>query len=223
EKVISLTKSIRDEAITSLYSGTLSSCLTIADLGCSSGPNALMVVSETIKIVEKFCRELNRKSPEYNVFLNDLPGNDFNNIFKSLESFKEKLHDELKSEVIGLSYFHGVPGSFYGRIFANQSIDFVHSSCSLHWLSKVPNGVDNNKGNISMASTSPSNVLEAYYKQFQRDFSIFLNCRAEELVEGGRMVLTCLGRKSDDPSSKEGCYILELLAMVLNEMVLQVH
>ncbi|CAJ2635633.1 unnamed protein product [Trifolium pratense] len=72
-----------------------------------------------------------------------------------------------------------------------------------------------------MASTSPSNVLEAYYKQFQRDFSIFLNCRAEELVEGGRMVLTCLGRKSDDPSSKEGCYILELLAMVLNEMVLQ--
>lgn len=36
------------------------------------------------------------------------------------------------------------------------------------------------------------------------------------------MVLTLLGRKSDDPSSKECCYILELLAMVLNDMVLQV-
>ncbi|XP_004509302.1 S-adenosyl-L-methionine:benzoic acid/salicylic acid carboxyl methyltransferase 3-like [Cicer arietinum] len=219
-KVISLTKSIRDEAIISLYRNTLSRSLRIADLGCSSGPNALLAVSEIIIAVEMFCRKFNHKSPEYNVFLNDLPGNDFNNLFKSLESFKAKLCDEFETEM-GLSYFYGVPGSFYGKIFSNQSMHFVHSSCSLHWLSKVPNGVDNNKSNIYIASTSPSNVYRAYYKQFQRDFSIFLNCRAEELVEGGRMVLTLLGRKSDDPSSKECCYILELLAMVLNDMVLQ--
>ena len=53
-----------------------------------------------------------------------------------------------------------------------------------------------------MASTSPWNVLKAYYEQFQRDFSLFLKCRAEEVVEGGRMVLTFLGRRSDDPSTK---------------------
>ncbi|XP_028105732.1 salicylate carboxymethyltransferase-like [Camellia sinensis] len=33
------------------------------------------------------------------------------------------------------------------------------------------------------------------------------------------MVLTILGRESDDPSSKECCYIWELLAMALNQMV----
>jgi len=36
------------------------------------------------------------------------------------------------------------------------------------------------------------------------------------------MTLTLLGRKCDNPSSKECCYIWELMAMVLNDMVLQV-
>lgn len=73
-----------------------------------------------------------------------------------------------------------------------------------------------------MASTSPPCVFKAYYEQFQRDFSIFLKCRAEELVAGGRMVLTFLGRRSEDPSSKECCYIYELMAMALNDMVSEV-
>ncbi|KAK7859832.1 salicylate carboxymethyltransferase [Quercus suber] len=64
-----------------------------------------------------------------------------------------------------------------------------------------------NKGNIYLASTSPPSVLRAYYEQFQRDFSMCLNCRAEELMAGGGMVLTFLGRRSEDPSSKECCYI----------------
>ncbi|KHN22766.1 Salicylate O-methyltransferase [Glycine soja] len=220
EKVICLTKPIREEAITSLYCNTVPRSLAVADLGCSSGPNTLLVVSEFIKIVEKLCRELNHKSPEYKVFLNDLPGNDFNNIFKSLDSFKEKLCDEMESG-IGPCYFSGVPGSFYGRVFPNQSLHFVHSSYSLQWLSKVPEGVDNNRGNVYIGSTSPTNVARAYYEQFQRDFSLFLKCRAEELVKGGRMVLTFLGRRSDDPSSKDGGYIWELMATALNDMVLQ--
>ncbi|KAG4941314.1 hypothetical protein JHK87_045185 [Glycine soja] len=220
EKVICLTKPIREEAITSLYCNTVPRSLAVADLGCSSGPNTLLVVSEFIKIVEKLCRELNHKSPEYKVFLNDLPGNDFSNIFKSLDSFKEKLCDEMESG-IGPCYFSGVPGSFYGRVFPNQSLHFVHSSYSLQWLSKVPEGVDNNRGNVYIGSTSPTNVARAYYEQFQRDFSLFLKCRAEELVKGGRMVLTFLGRRSDDPSSKDGGYIWELMATALNDMVLQ--
>ncbi|XP_027348499.1 salicylate carboxymethyltransferase-like [Abrus precatorius] len=220
QKVLHLTKSIREEAITSLYHNTLPRSLGIADLGCSSGPNTLFVVSEIIKTVEKLCRQLNQKSPEYKVFLNDLPGNDFNSIFKSLGSYKDKLRREIKTAV-GPCYFFGVPGSFYGRVFPDRSLHFVHSSYSLQWLSKVPKGVNNNKGNIYISSTSPSNVPNAYYEQFQRDFSDFLKCRAEELVEGGCMVLTMLGRSSIDPCSKEACSIWELMATALNDMVLQ--
>ncbi|KAL6993533.1 S-adenosyl-L-methionine:benzoic acid/salicylic acid carboxyl methyltransferase 3 [Sarracenia purpurea var. burkii] len=88
-------------------------------------------------------------------------------------------------------------------------------------IDKVPEGVENNKGNIYMASTSPPSVLKAYKHQFQKDFSLFLKCRSEEMVAGGRMVLTIQGRESDDPSSRECCYIWELLALALNEMVSQ--
>ncbi|XP_061354023.1 S-adenosyl-L-methionine:benzoic acid/salicylic acid carboxyl methyltransferase 3-like [Gastrolobium bilobum] len=220
QKVITLTKPIIEEGITTLFCSTFPRSLAIADLGCSSGPNTFFVVSEIVKAVEKLCQELKHKSPEYKVFMNDLPGNDFNNIFKSLEKFKEKLRVEMETGV-GPCYVSGVPGSFYGRVFPTRSLHFVHSSYSLHWLSTVPQGVENNKGNIYMASTSPLNVFKAYYEQFQRDFTLFLKCRAEELVEGGRMVLTFLGRRSDDPSTKECCYIWELMAAALNAMVLQ--
>ncbi|RHN51975.1 putative salicylate carboxymethyltransferase [Medicago truncatula] len=209
---ISLAKPSRLRAITNLYCSLFPRSLAVADLGCSSGLNTLLVISEIINVVEKLCQELNHESPEYKVFLNDLPGNDFNNVFRSLETFKEKLCNE-----IGPCYFFGVPGSFYGRIFPYQSLHFIHASCSLHWLSKVPKGVDNNKGNIYLATTSPSNVFKAYYEQFHRDLSLFLKCRAQELVEGGCMVITFLVRECDNPSS----YGWELLAMALNDMVMQ--
>ncbi|XP_054813537.1 S-adenosyl-L-methionine:benzoic acid/salicylic acid carboxyl methyltransferase 1-like [Prosopis cineraria] len=220
QKSITLTKPIREEAITCFYKERLPRTLAIADLGCSSGPNALFVTGELIQNVEKLRRDLNHESPEYIIFLNDLPANDFNNIFKSLECFKQNL----SRRVIGgidQCYITGVPGSFYGRILPTNSLDFVHSSNSLHWISQVPKHVENNKGNIYIASTSPLDVRKAYYDQFQRDFSSFLKCRAQELVEGGRMVLTLAGRSNDYPSSHESKYIWELLSKALNDMVLE--
>ncbi|XP_031253898.1 salicylate carboxymethyltransferase-like [Pistacia vera] len=217
KKVISMTKPIREEAITKLYSTSFPTKLVIADLGCSSGPNTTLVVSEFIKIVSNICKKLGNQPPEFQVFFNDLPGNDFNTIFRSLPRVQEKLRKQMGCGG-DLCFFTGVPGSFYGRLFPSKSVNIFHSSYSLQWLSKVPQGIENNKGNIYMASTSPPCVLKAYYQQFQTDFSVFLKCRSEELVAGGRMVLTFLGRRSDDPSSKECCYIWELLAMALNEM-----
>ncbi|CAK8560445.1 unnamed protein product [Lathyrus sativus] len=218
--VISSTKLIREEAITSLYSSTLPGSLAIADLGCSCGPNTLSVVSEVIHVVENLSKKLNHSSPEYKVYLNDLAGNDFNSVFRSLDNFKEKLRDETKTK-IDRCYFFGVPGSFYGRLFPDRSLHFVHSSYSVHWLSKVPEGIENSKGAIYINETSPLNVTKAYYKQFERDFSVFIKCRAEEIVEGGRMVLSILGRRGDDPFSKESCDLLNLLATALNHMVLK--
>ncbi|XP_052195178.1 S-adenosyl-L-methionine:benzoic acid/salicylic acid carboxyl methyltransferase 3-like [Diospyros lotus] len=215
---ISVTKPITDEAMVELCSGIAEKTLSIADLGCSSGPNTLMVVSELVETAVKSCNKLDKKTPEFQLYLNDLPGNDFNSIFKSLPKFQTKLK---KKTGLGFSscFLTAVPGSFYGRLFPTKSLHFVHSSYSLMWLSQVPKGIENNKGNIYMSETSPANVLPAYHRQFQRDFSLFLKCRSEELVPGGRMVLTILGRKSDDRSSKECCKIWDLLAMALNEMV----
>lgn len=190
----------------------------IADLGCSSGPNTLLVLSNIIDNVHAICQKKNLKAPEFQVFLNDLPDNDFNTIFKMLPPFYAKVKKE-KGDKFGACFVSGVSGSFYTRLFPCRSLHFVHSSYSLHWLSQVPENLENNKGNIYMSKKSPPNVYEAYWRQYLRDFSTFLRIRSEEITDNGRMVLTFIGRSGADPTSKDCCCIWDLLATSLHDMV----
>ncbi|KAL0393120.1 UNVERIFIED_CONTAM: Salicylate carboxymethyltransferase [Sesamum radiatum] len=151
EKVISMTKPIIEAAVTELMMSSSSSMarrpaksFCMAELGCSSGPNTLIVGMEFVKIVSRLCRKLGHDQlPEFQIQLNDLPGNDFNSIFKSFApSFHAQLLQELGSSA-PRCFLSGVPGSFYGRLFAAKSLHFVHSSYSLMWLSKVINKITN--------------------------------------------------------------------------------
>ncbi|XP_019241122.1 PREDICTED: salicylate carboxymethyltransferase-like isoform X2 [Nicotiana attenuata] len=130
------------------------------------------------------------------------------------------LYRSLSPETICIADL-GVAGSFYNRLFPSKSIHFVHSSYSLHWLSQVPDGIENNKGNIYVTSTSPLDVVKAYYEQYERDFVNFLKYRSIELVKGGRMILTMLGRKNEDRYSKACRYYLEPLVMALKELIVE--
>ena len=125
-----------EEAILGILCETFPESIGIADLGCSSGPNSLLVLSEIIDIIHAKCRNLGRPSPECRVSLNDLPSNDFNSIFESLPEFFKKQKQE-KGIGFGRCYISGVAGSFYDRLFPDKSLHFVHSSSSLHWLSQV--------------------------------------------------------------------------------------
>lgn len=62
----------------------------------------------------------------------------------------------------------------------------------------MPDGIEDNKGNIYVSRTSPTTVVKAYYEQYERDFVTFLKYRSKELVKGGRMILTMLGRNNED-------------------------
>ncbi|KAI3669570.1 hypothetical protein L6452_40810 [Arctium lappa] len=222
KRVISITKPIIEDALTDLYCDlNFPKTLIMADLGCSSGPNTFLVASELVKSIDNIrIKSGHDEPPQIQIYLNDLPHNDFNTIFISVPEFQKNLTKQIvPGSSSPLCYFSGVPGSFYSRLFLSKSIHFVHSSYSLMWLSQVPEMGKTNKGNIYMSTTSPPSVIRAYHEQFQTDFQTFLKCRAEEIVNGGRMVLTILGRRSDDPCSKECTYVWDLLAMALNDMV----
>ncbi|XP_049363022.1 probable jasmonic acid carboxyl methyltransferase 2 [Solanum verrucosum] len=227
-KIISVTNSRLKEAILNIMCNNnnknVPESIGVADLGCSSGPNTLMVVSEIINIIDETSRKSGISFPELRISLNDLPGNDFNDIFRSLPSFFHKVKEEKGAENC---YVVGVPGSFYGRLFPQKSMHFVHSSSSLHWLSQVPLGLGTNnamsslnKGKLYISHTSPSDVINAYVSQFQNDFSTFLRSRSPEIVPGGRMLLSLMGRSSIDPTIEDGCYYQwELLANALYNLV----
>lgn len=220
--MISEAKPILEESIIELYSTIFPDCFKIADLGCSSGPNTLLVVSGIVEVISKICHNFHSQPPTFQVFLNDLPGNDFNTIFKSLPSFYKQLQQK-----IGESrpcFIAAMPGSFYDRLFPNNSLHFIHSSYSIHFLSQVPKhlvsdtGVALNKGNIYLAKTSPPGVYKAYLEQFERDFATFLRHRSEEIIPGGGMVLTTMGsiNRCDDP-----CCIWNVVSMALRDMVFE--
>lgn len=158
--------------------------------------------------------------PGLTVSLNDLPGNDFNYIFKALPEFYKKLKEK-KGCGLEQCFVSAVAGSFYGRLFPRKSLHFVHSSSSLHWLSQVPPALDNmegmqaNKGKLYLSKSSPVCVVEAYLSQYRKDFSLFLKSRSEEMVQGGRMVLSFMGRTDVDSTTEQSCFQWELLAQAL--------
>ncbi|MQL82409.1 hypothetical protein Taro_014882 [Colocasia esculenta] len=230
-EILGAARSVMKEALLDLYHAAgFPGMLTVADLGCSSGPNALTVVVDVVDTVEESCRQLDRSPPEFQLFLNDLPGNDFNSVFRSLEAFyveRDRRRD------IRRCFIAGVPGSFHGRLFPCRSIHFFHSSTSLHWLSQVlstiivsisvpsklqQHEVPLNKGSIYISDRSPPPVVHAYSTQFRKDFSDFLKCRSEEMVVGGRMVLTTTGRRALDPTRDEAHFYWDILSQLLMDM-----
>ncbi|KAG7578213.1 S-adenosyl-L-methionine-dependent methyltransferase [Arabidopsis thaliana x Arabidopsis arenosa] len=174
-------------------------CIKVADLGCSSGENTFLVMSEIVNTIITTYQQKGQNPPEIDCCLNDLPDNDFNTTFKLIPSF----HEKLKMNVKGKCFVSGSPGSFYTRLFPSKSLHFVHSSFCLHWLSKVPDGLEENKKNVYLRSPCPQNLYESYLNQFKKDFSMFIRMRAEETMPNGRMALTLVGRKTLDPLSKD--------------------
>ncbi|KAK6162742.1 hypothetical protein DH2020_002583 [Rehmannia glutinosa] len=218
--IISKTWYVLDETLKDMFTENgFPKCMKMADLGCSSGPNTLFLISHIMNTIKDLCKHNNNLNslPQLEVFLNDLPNNDFNNLFKLLSEFCQNNRKEKKK----LEWFvYGVPGSFYDRLFPSNNLHFAYSSCGIHWLSQIPEGVGkNNKENIHVAVTSPQEVIEAYANQFKRDFSRFLRLRAEEITFGGRMVLAFIGRSSEDPFSKDALAILTVLSQILSNMV----
>ncbi|KAF8762130.1 hypothetical protein HU200_009672 [Digitaria exilis] len=177
--------------------------MAIADLGCATGPNALLLVSDAVEAVlaEKSKGSSDGEAQlQLLVFLNDLPGNDFNAVFRLLPSSP-------------LAAGNGClvsawPGSFYGRIFPDASLDYAVSSSSLHFLSKAPAMEVTNRGRVYVSVESPAAVKDAYRAQFEADFSTFLGCR---------LLLTFVARRTAAPTAHD-CYLWDVLADALMAM-----
>jgi len=190
--------------------------LVVADLGCSSGLNTLLVVSEVLGALAG-----RRRRCQVQFFLNDLPSNDFNQVFRSLELFNDN-NNNRKGEKAPPYYVAGVPGSFYTRLFPDRSVHLFYSSFCLMIRSKVPEGVGSlNQGNIYLWETTPAPVVELYQEQFREDLSQFLRLRHSELVASGRMVLTFVGRKDAHVLRGEMCCFWGLLSQALQALVHQ--
>ncbi|KAM3324688.1 hypothetical protein P3S67_005840 [Capsicum chacoense] len=145
-----------------------STTIRIADFGCSVGPNTFIAMEHVVQsLKDKLLQVTNSTNniPEFQIFSNDHVINDFTTLFQSLP--------------IDRSYYaFGVLGTFHGRLFLSRSIHFaivlVLYTGYLRFLKSC---------------TSNFEVVNAYVAQIEKDMEMLLNARAEEIVEGGMMVL----------------------------------
>ncbi|KAJ8550883.1 hypothetical protein K7X08_000253 [Anisodus acutangulus] len=171
----------------------------ITDMGCSIGPNTFISVNNIVESVGlKF--ESTKKTndnteiPKIQVFFSDHAFNDFNTLFTSLP--------------VNKSYYAAAAvGSFYDRVFPDESLHIVNCSYGLHFLSRVPSEVEDktslawNKGKVYY-SHSKEEVIREYSRQYEKDMNSFLSARALEVVPGGLVFISVPARPDGTPHSK---------------------
>ncbi|KAL5224410.1 hypothetical protein ABZP36_011049, partial [Zizania latifolia] len=199
--------------------------MVVADLGCSVGANTLLFVSEVISTVaDAQCdnSELGRLPMELQFFLNDLPGNDFNQVFQYTNEW-------IAQVVIPMDRSSSVLYLRATKFFPRRSVHLFHSSYNqsvviLFIVTQLIKDMDEwmadqNGVNIYIAKSSPPSVVKLYQNQFQKDMLLFLELRYQELVPGGQMLLTFLGRKTDDVFYEDLSLLHALLAQALLSLV----
>lgn len=182
-----------DETLEKMILPSNGGTVCVADMGSSSGPNTIMIVAH---IVDKLRHRL-PKGAEFQAFFNDLPSNDFNNLFQLLSNDSRAKN----------FYAAGAPGSFLGRLFPQSSIQVFYSANSLHWMSKMPDVVQDrrspsyNKGEVWYESRPA--VAKSYQQQALLELTSFLEARAAELVSGGLLFFFMSGRETSEPDEVE--------------------
>ncbi|KAJ4832646.1 hypothetical protein Tsubulata_001399 [Turnera subulata] len=203
-----ISEGIRDELDIQTLGSDSPTTFRVVDFGCSTGPNTFFAVKNIIEAVKYKHQPPLKNSPtpenglEFQIFFNDVTGNDFNTLFKTLPPNP-------------VPYFvAGVPGSFYGRLFPKSTIHFAHSSYAMHWLSEIPKELIDpdspawNKGSISYQRSVKEEVVEAFSRQFRNDMDVFLNARAQEIVGGGLMAVVIIGLADGVHTSETGFALL---------------
>jgi len=126
-----------ENAVKEVYMAHHPKTMIIADLGCCAGPNTFLFISSVIDIIADQTKCTGDDPVELQFFLNDLPSNDFNELFRSIQTFKRSVATNETTRVPPLYYISGLPETYYSRLFPCESVHLFHSEYCLHWRSKV--------------------------------------------------------------------------------------
>jgi hypothetical protein len=127
----------------------------------------------------------------------DLASNNFNQLFANLEEARRNglFPAGIYPDVVG--------GSFYGLLLPAGTVHFATCFNSIQWLDwlppvPLPDGVVYRRPHPRRPGLSASaKVDSAFMRQAEQDLVRFLECRAQELVPGGKMLLASPGDTSE--------------------------
>ena len=181
--------------------------VNVLDLGSSEGRNAIHGMTTIVAALRR------RTGQSLQTIYSDLPSNNFNQLFANLE----------EARCAGLIpagvYASGVGGSFYGPLLPPGTVHFATCFNSIQWLDQlpaepVPDFVAYRRPHPPRPGLTVSpEATTAFKGQAEQDLVWFLECRARELVPGGKLLLAGPG-DTDQARMSDG------IADVLNDACL---
>jgi len=176
--------------------------LNIADLGCSQGGNSQ---APTSLIISEFRKNPALAEVPFCVFHIDQATNDWNSFWMITEGNQNSYVKKHKNVFV---FTEGK--SFYESLFPPESIHMIYSFASLMWLSRRPEEVITPALYCHELIFDPKDYAD-WGKIAEDDFDIYLTHRANELVKGGKMVLSFLAAGEEIRKSKFGSILQALV------------
>jgi cyclopropane-fatty-acyl-phospholipid synthase len=176
-----------DDAVANLSLPAPAQPVTVLDLGSSEGRNA---IREMATIVAGLRR---RTSQPIQTIYSDLASNNFNQLFTNLEEARRA--GLFPSGV----YPSAVGASFYGPLLPPGTVHLATSCNAIQWLDCLPvvpltNYVAYRRPHPPRHGLAVSpEVTAGFTRQAEQDLVRFLECRARELVSGGKLLLASPG------------------------------
>src|SRR5262249_45567204 len=161
--------------------------VTVLDLGSSEGGNAIRLLGAVVEGLRR------RTAQPVQTIYSDLASNNFNQLFANLEEGRRA--GRLAAGV----YPAAVGGSFYGPLLPPGTVHLATSFNAIQWLDQLPpvplpDGVAYRRPHPPRPGLAVSpEATSAFRRQAEQDLARFLECRAQELVPGGKLLLASPG------------------------------
>lgn len=165
---------------------------TVLDLGSSEGRNALITMSRIVEFVRR-----RRTRQLMQTVYSDLPSNNFNHLFLNLHEARTSGH--IPANV----YASAAAGSFYESLLSPGSVHLATAFNALLWLDKllsapVPDFVVYRRPHPPRPRLHvPQQTADAFARQADGDLVRFLQCRADELAPGGKLLIVSPGDSTE--------------------------
>jgi hypothetical protein len=161
--------------------------VTVLDLGSSEGRNAIQMMATIVAGLRR------RTGQPLQTIYSDLSSNNFNQLFANLEQAR------CAGRVPAGVYASAVGGSFYGPLLPSGTVQFATCFNSIHWLDQLPSVpmldfvVYRRPYPPGLELAVSPEAAAAFKEQAEQDLVQFLQCRACELVPGGKLLLASPG------------------------------
>jgi hypothetical protein len=161
--------------------------VTVFDLGSSEGRNGISLMRAIVAGLR-----LRTGQPLQTIY-SDLASNNFNQLFANLQEARRS------GRIAAGVYAGAVGGSFYGPLLPPGTVHLATCLSAIQWLDQLPrvpmpDSIGSRRPHAARNGLAVSPEAKAAFAgQAHKDLIRFLDCRARELVPGGKLLLATPG------------------------------